>query len=72
MHLEPLPLFDCVFCVKHSKMVFEKLSERALHKKYAKIMSNHQRDPHHTLSEHMVDEDIEKLLTVEDDKGLGT
>jgi len=34
MLLEPLPLFDCMYCVKDYKLVFQKMSENYLSKKH--------------------------------------
>lgn len=34
MH-EPLPLFDCIYCVKDSASVFQMMSDNFLAKKYA-------------------------------------
>ena len=35
MKHEPLPIFDCVFCVSDYKLVFQKISETNLSKKYS-------------------------------------
>ena len=35
MLVEPLPLFDCMYCVRDHKLVFSKLSEKYLSIKYA-------------------------------------
>lgn len=35
MLIEPLPLFDCMYCVKDYQLVFTKMSEKYLSKKYS-------------------------------------
>jgi hypothetical protein len=35
MKIEPLPIFDCMYCVKNSKLIFQKISEKYLSLKYS-------------------------------------
>jgi hypothetical protein len=35
MLVEPLPIFDCMYCVKNSKLIFMKMSEHYLSQKYS-------------------------------------
>ena len=39
MLIEPLPIFDCMYCVKDSKMIFIKMSERYLSLKYSECLA---------------------------------
>jgi hypothetical protein len=42
MLIEPLPIFDCVYCIKDSKLIFTKMSEKYLSLKYAETKSRNQ------------------------------
>ncbi len=62
MKIEPMPLFDCMYCVKDSKLVFQRISEASLRTKYEKIMRKHHQVPNHRISDQMTDQCIEQLL----------
>ena len=38
MMYEPMPIFDCMYCVTNSARIFKKVSENILSAKYAPIM----------------------------------
>jgi ribosomal protein S17 len=40
MLIEPLPIFDCVYCTKDHKKVFINISERMFTNKYGKAYAN--------------------------------
>ena len=44
MLLEPLPLFDCMYCAKEHQVVYKKISEKILTKKYDKMSKSNNND----------------------------
>lgn len=71
MMIEPLPIFDCMYCVKNSKLIFEKMSENYLSKKYSILNTQYNNPhnnvldsplPHHLLSIEIDDDKINQFL----------
>lgn len=58
MRHEPLPIFDCVYCSKDSKLVFQKLSEKVIQNKY----SRNRQESLYTLSDNFTDNEVTRIL----------
>ena len=62
MRTDPLPIFDCMYCVKDSALIFQKLSEKYLSSKYYK-KKNSQDFPGEIKYDQSSIKYIEKLLS---------
>lgn len=54
MLIEPLPVFDCMFCVANEKFVLQKISELYLNKKYSSLGDIYCRKRYEDLDNFMV------------------